>query len=821
MFLPYIESKGYIMRRFHFIIIILINFLFIRFGYCEIEVFVDRGGSVSIPIVLNDYIDQLKSFSIIIKYDHSKLKPLNTSLIGGILADENDNSMYDVMENFENDCIDLGIWTGDDFNSGKGIIATLNLKIIGDTYSKTTISIEEFICNEKSANGFYKIDNKDVTKITFNIQSPCDIANKNKADIQDAIYMLKNISENHDISNEECGFSLQSLINILKILTGVFPENDPPAHSTNRKKKSIDEIALISLNKEDTIKVPIRIDQTMFMSGIDIKAHFSGNVIDIVDLGIEGGILKDKGYDFMQNLSIPGTAILNIFTYSDIFEGKGEIAFFDIKATGNECRSTMITLDEFICDEKKAYGGFVIDNKTYSTIQISIPGCSYAISSTSEENGSITPAGELVVKEFSDKFFNIIPDHGYIIDDVIVDGISVGGVVSYSFTDITENHSIKALFKPIYYKVNGTVSYTGTQVGNLHVQLVDYSYSEHIIDEKIYSWDSITTNCSFQLSAPIGKYNIFAYIDSLNGNDNVPDPAEAKGSYSYEDLIITTDNHTIQRNFNIHDPDTQYQIIYTNPNLNAQAGKIFKMHLNYKTSDLNPYADGLQFSVHYNSNFFQFDDLIFCVCDESASYTLKDESTDESDGDETTDKIIEIVWSNNKWPGVSLPTKLCTLNFNTNNTLNIGNTTSLRFFSNKIDDQAYKFKSIPANFTVSSFHLDIDGNGKVDALTDGLLVICYLFQVNSPENIERTVDKMFGTRTVKNDIDSYLNDGKNLLDIDCNGEIDALTDGILILRYLFGIDQGAPLLDNAVDLVNGLCTSENEIINNINELLLP
>ncbi|KPA12550.1 hypothetical protein MHK_007242 [Candidatus Magnetomorum sp. HK-1] len=37
------------------------------------------------------------------------------------------------------------------------------------------------------------------------------------------------------------------------------------------------------------------------------------------------------------------------------------------------------------------------------------------------------------------------------------------------------------------------------------------------------------------------------------------------------------------------------------------------------------------------------------------------------------------------------------------------------------------------------------------------------------------------------------------LDIDDNKNIDALTDGLLILRYLFGLKGGTSLIENAVD----------------------
>ena len=48
-----------------------------------------------------------------------------------------------------------------------------------------------------------------------------------------------------------------------------------------------------------------------------------------------------------------------------------------------------------------------------------------------------------------------------------------------------------------------------------------------------------------------------------------------------------------------------------------------------------------------------------------------------------------------------------------------------------------------------------------------------------------------------------------LLDIDGNGEIDALTDGLLILRYLFGLD--GDILINGVISIDATRTTAPEI----------
>ena len=46
----------------------------------------------------------------------------------------------------------------------------------------------------------------------------------------------------------------------------------------------------------------------------------------------------------------------------------------------------------------------------------------------------------------SSKTFTITPDAGYVIEDVLVDGESVGAVDKYTFENVREKHTIEAVF---------------------------------------------------------------------------------------------------------------------------------------------------------------------------------------------------------------------------------------------------------------------------------------------------------------------------------------------------------------------------------------
>ena len=98
--------------------------------------------------------------------------------------------------------------------------------------------------------------------------------------------------------------------------------------------------------------------------------------------------------------------------------------------------------------------------------------------------------------------------------------------------------------------------------------------------------------------------------------------------------------------------------------------------------------------------------------------------------------------------------------------------------------------------TIPSGSLDIDGNEDYDALTDGLLLLRGMFGLDGSALVTGTIasDALY-TESV--DIESRIATLGDLADIDGNGDIDALTDGLLTLRYLFGL-QGDTLINGVV-----------------------
>ena len=96
----------------------------------------------------------------------------------------------------------------------------------------------------------------------------------------------------------------------------------------------------------------------------------------------------------------------------------------------------------------------------------------YTIKATAGTNGSISPSGWTSVRDGRDQTFTITPDKGYAVAKVLVDGKSVGAVKSYTFKNVTKDHTIEAVFM----KSNGN-----PQTG-VFVDVPEDSYYEEAVD---------------------------------------------------------------------------------------------------------------------------------------------------------------------------------------------------------------------------------------------------------------------------------------------------------------------------------------------------
>ena len=100
----------------------------------------------------------------------------------------------------------------------------------------------------------------------------------------------------------------------------------------------------------------------------------------------------------------------------------------------------------YVHPNEDTIGQLAIDNVKLMAVETGEAAQKYTITATAGEGGSITPNGDVSVKEGASQTFAITANNGYEIADVLVDGSSVGAVESYTFSGVKANHTISASF---------------------------------------------------------------------------------------------------------------------------------------------------------------------------------------------------------------------------------------------------------------------------------------------------------------------------------------------------------------------------------------
>ena len=151
----------------------------------------------------------------------------------------------------------------------------------------------------------------------------------------------------------------------------------------------------------------------------------------------------------------------------------------------------------------------------------------YAVTSSSGSNGSITPLGTTNVNQGANQSYSINPDSDYHIKDVQVDGVSVGPVSEYIFSNVMSDHDIRASFEADQTTVTHSITASCEANGSISPDGVS----------NVISGSDITFNI-----APIKNYRIKdVRVDNVS--------VGAASSYTFSN--VTTD-HTITASFEIN-----------------------------------------------------------------------------------------------------------------------------------------------------------------------------------------------------------------------------------------------------------------------------
>ena len=162
----------------------------------------------------------------------------------------------------------------------------------------------------------------------------------------------------------------------------------------------------------------------------------------------------------------------------------------------------------------------------------------YTIKATAGTGGSISPSGNVSVREGRDQTFTITPDKGYAVSNVKIDGKSIGAVKSYTFENVSRPHTIEVIFM----KANGN-----PQTG-VFVDVATGSYYEDAVDWAVEN--GITTGVSANRFDPNGVCTRAQAVTFLWRAAGSPAPRSRTmsftdvpaGSYYYDAVLWAVEN---------------------------------------------------------------------------------------------------------------------------------------------------------------------------------------------------------------------------------------------------------------------------------------
>ena len=162
----------------------------------------------------------------------------------------------------------------------------------------------------------------------------------------------------------------------------------------------------------------------------------------------------------------------------------------------------------------------------------------YTIKATAGVNGSISPTGNVSVREGRDQTFTITPNKGYAVAKVLIDSKNVGAVKSYTFENVKKNHTIEVVFM----KASGnpqTGVFVDVPEGSYYEEAVNWAVEKGITtgtDATHFSPDGICTRAQAvtflwrAAGSPAAKSSTMPFTDVK------------AGSYYYDAVLWAVEN---------------------------------------------------------------------------------------------------------------------------------------------------------------------------------------------------------------------------------------------------------------------------------------
>lgn len=160
----------------------------------------------------------------------------------------------------------------------------------------------------------------------------------------------------------------------------------------------------------------------------------------------------------------------------------------DPELTVNELEALLVqsAVDLGVAGEDNAYGYGLLDLAAAYALLVHPP--PFTITASAGDNGTIDPAGVVPIESFgADQEFIMVPDPGYHVADILVDGVSAGAAEAYIFSEVTTDHTIHVTFSNTY---SLAVEITGKGIGSVsgnppEIQCPDACNAEYPVGEVV------------------------------------------------------------------------------------------------------------------------------------------------------------------------------------------------------------------------------------------------------------------------------------------------------------------------------------------------
>ena len=236
----------------------------------------------------------------------------------------------------------------------------------------------------------------------------------------------------------------------------------PGGDSDIRAVGSIDEYGYfltIQSTDDDTITFKLCDKATDTVYNVNESIVFDADTsLDQLLTAVSGTVTK---YTITPNAGVNGS--IEPATSVEVNEN-GSITFTITPDQGFEIEDVLV---DGVSQGAKSTHEFtdVTENHTISATFKEVEPVQYTITPSAGDNGSIEPSTAITVNENDNTTFTITPNQGYVIDDVLVDGVSQGAKSSYEFVNVTKNHTISVSFKdvePVTYALTPSAGDNGS-----------------------------------------------------------------------------------------------------------------------------------------------------------------------------------------------------------------------------------------------------------------------------------------------------------------------------------------------------------------------